>query len=55
MALLARATARDGHNSDKITVGGADLNNTYEFEQFHFHWDLDSPNDGSEHKIDGKG
>ncbi|KAK2709386.1 carbonic anhydrase 12-like [Artemia franciscana] len=55
VALLARATARDGHNSDKITVGGADLNNTYEFEQFHFHWDLDSPNDGSEHKIDGKG
>ncbi|XP_065559545.1 carbonic anhydrase 2-like [Artemia franciscana] len=39
---------------EKITISGAGLGSTYEFEQFHFHWNLDTM-EGSEHTIDGRG
>ncbi|KAK2709084.1 hypothetical protein QYM36_012935 [Artemia franciscana] len=41
-------------SGEKITISGAGLSGTYEFEQFHFHWDLDTM-EGSEHTIDGVG
>ncbi|XP_065561193.1 carbonic anhydrase 7-like [Artemia franciscana] len=41
-------------SGEKITISGAGLSGTYEFEQLHFHWDLDTM-EGSEHTIDGVG
>jgi len=52
--LSTKATAKEA-DGKQITIGGADLDGTYEFEQFHFHWNLVDTADGSEHTIDGKG
>ncbi|XP_065559625.1 uncharacterized protein LOC136026840 isoform X2 [Artemia franciscana] len=54
VTLSTKATAKEA-DGKKITIGGADLDGTYEFEQFHFHWNLVDTADGSEHTIDGKG
>jgi carbonic anhydrase len=42
-------------DDDLPTLQGGPLNVAYEFVELHFHWGEDESDNGSEHRIDGKG